>query len=92
MAKPAAMLLLHGRSGNFTHLFGWCRVPHESGKQICFFQSIVKKVPGKYAHSGEYYITILTNSKDLQEGDVLRYVNASKKSKFPESECVKKRK
>ena len=71
----------------------WCVQPtHKSHEVNMGFELVESTKHGDFMHSGTYYVTVLKNLKELQEGDVLRYA-ADSKSKYPvQSSIGKKRK
>ena len=69
----------------------WC-VQHtnKSSDANCEFRTISKRKEGNFPHSGEYFITVLTNAVDVKKGDVLRFLQSSPASKFPSQAKLKK--
>ena len=53
------------------------------------FRTIKRTIPGDFIHSGDYYITVLVNSRPLEKGDVLKYQHTGSKAKFPSQDNLK---
>jgi hypothetical protein len=69
----------------------WCvQATHKSHEVNMGFELVETTKPGGFMHSGTYYVTVLKNLKELQEGDVLRYA-ADSKCKYPVHSSINKK-
>ena len=52
----------------------WCAQPTQRSHDVNMGLEVVTvHKPSDFAHCGDYQIAVLVNTKDLKEGDVLRY-------------------
>ena len=71
----------------------WCvQATPKSADANMAFETVKMPVKGNYTHSGDYYITILTNTRDLVIGDCLKFQQFAAKDKYPPHDSMKARK
>ena len=68
----------------------WLVVATQNSKEVnCEYFTIKRRVPGKGPSAGDYYLTVLVNSKPLVKGDILMAQQSSSRNKYPDHSRLK---